>query len=576
MLETRRWMWISLAALLVTFALVLSGCGGGGAPAPGSGGQNFPLGGGGVSVQVVNPANLQVISFTPRLSGGGEMEDPGIFLGFWGTDIELLGLNLELPGGTWTIPYLSVINGDIYTSVGPWFEKFQLVQVTNTADYEMHPVWSPRARKIAFVLNGELCTMNADGSKGLQITATGGLVDRRPEWSPDGNWIAYTVWVGPGNTDLWITAPDGSVQQPVTAGVAHEFDPTWMPNSQLLVFAKTVDQGVAPDLWETNLSGTVQKNLTNTAQVSETQPMVDTEAEAVVYVVGEEEPTGPEAAGVEPQRAPPTDIWRWDFDSNDLRTGSSLDVVGPTQLTFTSWDQHPSWDATGDFILFESQRDEGGQSEIYVMEDWGAAQTNLTWSSDWDEMPYWKGWGYYHISIGGNKTDSGYNPPLSAKRDAALACYGSRNGWFGSVGIRATAGGIITLTKVEQQPMIPLIDVMSSTYLVITEDLGRGTLRRLHTGATTANPRIPGWIQRAIVAMDESRGTIAAIIPFAGGVSPAAEAGAVAPLAVEEAGDGVVLKGDFAGVDDSANDEYTSGPFSEVVLDANGKVVSYR
>jgi len=364
MLETRRWRWISLAALLVTFALVLSGCGGGGAPAPGagSGGQNFPLGGGGVSVQVVNPANLQVISFTPWGLGGGEGGDPSVFLGFWGTDIELLGLNLEQPGGTWTIPALWVIEGDVYSAVGPWFEKFQLVQITNTPElYEMYPVWSPRARKIAFVLNGDLWTMNADGSKQTQITFTGGFVDRRPEWSPDGQWIAYTIWVGPGNTDLWITSPGGGVQLPVCVSPWCEFDPTWMPNSQLIVYSATVDQGVSPDLWETNLPGDVQKNLTNTVGVSETQPMVDTEAETVVYVVGEEEPEPPfvQGAGVEPQRVA-LDIWRWDFDSNGLRTGSSLDVAGPTQLTFTGFDQHPSWDAPGDFILFESQRDEGG------------------------------------------------------------------------------------------------------------------------------------------------------------------------------------------------------------------------
>ena len=87
----------------------------------------------------------------------------------------------------------------------------------NIASNDTDPAWSPDGSKIAFVRNGELHVMNADGS-GRRVLVGPGSPSRvaDPEWSPSGSEIAFSannqIWaVGasgtPGPTQLNPTAP---------------------------------------------------------------------------------------------------------------------------------------------------------------------------------------------------------------------------------------------------------------------------------------------------------------------------------------------------------------------------------
>ncbi len=52
---------------------------------------------------------------------------------------------------------------------------------------------------------------------------------RRPQWSPDGTKLLYTM-VGPqGNMDIWVSKADGSGKVNLTKGVGDNFDPVWSP-----------------------------------------------------------------------------------------------------------------------------------------------------------------------------------------------------------------------------------------------------------------------------------------------------------------------------------------------------------
>jgi TolB protein len=53
-----------------------------------------------------------------------------------------------------------------------------------------------------------------DLATGKTLDLTKGDPDsRRPRWSPDGKWIAYTR-TEKGNSDVWIVRPDGSGKRP--------------------------------------------------------------------------------------------------------------------------------------------------------------------------------------------------------------------------------------------------------------------------------------------------------------------------------------------------------------------------
>jgi TolB protein len=68
------------------------------------------------------------------------------------------------------------------------------------------PSWSPDARRLAFLMDGHVAIMDAEGGVPQQLTPPGELKETRPSWSPDGRRIAFTR--DPGT--IVTMNPDGS------------------------------------------------------------------------------------------------------------------------------------------------------------------------------------------------------------------------------------------------------------------------------------------------------------------------------------------------------------------------------
>ena len=93
------------------------------------------------------------------------------------------------------------------------------VQLTNTPnDGEQYPKWSPDGSKIQYKLCGELWVINADGTNAHALVddADGNVFD----WSPDGNWIAWSSSYGFGGSDseIYKIRADGTGVTHLTAG----------------------------------------------------------------------------------------------------------------------------------------------------------------------------------------------------------------------------------------------------------------------------------------------------------------------------------------------------------------------
>jgi hypothetical protein len=103
-----------------------------------------------------------------------------------------------------------------------------LTQLTDKEDY--HPNWSPDGTRIAFDRgNGGsygIWVMNADGSHQTRITNNPtGDFDSDPAWSPDGSKI---VFVRQG--DLYTINPDGTGEANITkTATVTEYSPDWQP-----------------------------------------------------------------------------------------------------------------------------------------------------------------------------------------------------------------------------------------------------------------------------------------------------------------------------------------------------------
>ncbi len=88
------------------------------------------------------------------------------------------------------------------------------------------PAWSPRGDRIAFQsrVDGRwrIFTMKPDGGEAVAITAEGNCED--PSWSPDGRMLAYVR-----DGKIWVMEADGSNARPVASGAGTYSNVAWSP-----------------------------------------------------------------------------------------------------------------------------------------------------------------------------------------------------------------------------------------------------------------------------------------------------------------------------------------------------------
>ena len=98
------------------------------------------------------------------------------------------------------------------------------------------PSWSPDGRQIANVLLAKepsaLQIRNADGGGARDLAPDPKRWHYYPDWSKDGNWIAFSVSPQHHDGEDWdlaIAAPDGSKYQRLTTGPGNDRLPDWKP-----------------------------------------------------------------------------------------------------------------------------------------------------------------------------------------------------------------------------------------------------------------------------------------------------------------------------------------------------------
>lgn len=76
------------------------------------------------------------------------------------------------------------------------------IRMLTTTPGDGSPAWSPDGTKLAFVDNGKLLVVNADGSGRRELPTSTGYVNASPSWSPDGAKIAFSAY-GDSGSDIF-------------------------------------------------------------------------------------------------------------------------------------------------------------------------------------------------------------------------------------------------------------------------------------------------------------------------------------------------------------------------------------
>jgi Tol biopolymer transport system component len=134
------------------------------------------------------------------------------------------------------------------------------------------PDWSPDGQKIAFTshsvndnqlnsVTAEIFVMSPDGSGRTRLTYNT-EEERAPSWSPDGTRIVFMCRRGGSDFEICVMNADGSDQLQLTDNSVFEGTPSFSPGGDQILFHRTVP-GQGQQLFVMNTDGTGQTQLTS-------------------------------------------------------------------------------------------------------------------------------------------------------------------------------------------------------------------------------------------------------------------------------------------------------------------------
>ena len=107
---------------------------------------------------------------------------------------------------------------------------------------------SPSGKRVVFGARGELFSVPAEHGFTTNLTASSGVAERHPAWSPDGEWIAYFSDRS-GEYELTLRAADGAGDERklTSMGAGYRYSIHWSPDSKKVVF---IDQAMKINLYD--------------------------------------------------------------------------------------------------------------------------------------------------------------------------------------------------------------------------------------------------------------------------------------------------------------------------------------
>ena len=135
---------------------------------------------------------------------------------------------------------------------------------------DTEPAFSPDGTSIAFVRDGHLFSVRADGS-GLRQLTSGSALDSKPTVSPDGRLVVFERRLTAGApADLYTVRAHGGGLHPLTSGPADDHDADFAADGSAVAFVRS--SSANDDIYSVRPSGARLARLTKTGGVDEFEP----------------------------------------------------------------------------------------------------------------------------------------------------------------------------------------------------------------------------------------------------------------------------------------------------------------
>jgi TolB protein len=113
-----------------------------------------------------------------------------------------------------------------------------LTRITRTRGAETSPSWSPTGDRLVYSSDDrgspQLFISGASGVSDMDHLVTGNSYCTKPDWSPDGKWIAFTTRIG-GQFQIGVYDVANRTAQLITTDGGE--DPAWTRDSRHLVYS---------------------------------------------------------------------------------------------------------------------------------------------------------------------------------------------------------------------------------------------------------------------------------------------------------------------------------------------------
>ena len=139
-----------------------------------------------------------------------------------------------------------------------------LESVIASPEHETAFAWAPDGRRFAFVVGGDLYVQDLEGNR-TRLTTTPELFEADPDWSPDGQTIAFGRSDSLAFLGIYLIDPDGTNEH-FLANSVEGANPSWSPDGTEIVMDKRLipsqlGQPDRSDLWIVEADGTGSRPL---------------------------------------------------------------------------------------------------------------------------------------------------------------------------------------------------------------------------------------------------------------------------------------------------------------------------